>query len=200
MKAKLWMILLAGMLLTGCGKSENNQENGGNSTENASQEENVEKDSEEDSEEEEPYVLSFEAVTVEGEEMDASCFSDSKLTMINIWATYCNPCLSEMPDLGEIATSYDSTEFQVIGIISDVAEGADESDLKEAKELIEETKADYPQLLLSESLYSNLVGAIDSVPTTFFVNQKGEVLGYVIGARSKESWEEIINEVMAELP
>ena len=42
----------------------------------------------------------------------------------------------------------------------------------------------------------NLVGAVDSVPTTFFLNNKGEMLGYLIGARDKESWVAIIEELL----
>lgn len=206
MKARLLTILLAGLLLAGCGATNtdtqkegslSSQEDTQGDTQESSQED-TQRNAQEDSEEE-SYVLSFEAETVDGEKIDGSCFSDSKLTMLNVWATYCNPCLSEMPDLGEMAASYDASDFQIIGIVSDVAEGADEADIKEAKELIKETNADYPHLLLSQSLYSNLVGAIDSVPTTFFVNQKGEVLGYVVGARSKEDWEAIVDEILAEM-
>ena len=116
---------------------------------------------------EEPYIVSFEANTIDGKEYSSDAFSQSRLTMINVWATYCNPCLSEMPDLGEIATEYDSAELQMIGVISDVAETAAENDIKNAKELIEQTGAQYQHLLLSESLYTNLVGGVNSVPTTF---------------------------------
>lgn len=147
----------------------------------------------------EPYVLNFEASTIEGENLTSDIFADSKLTMINVWATYCNPCLSEMPDLGEMAASYDTADFQIIGIISDVMEGAAKEDIANAKDLIAQTNANYPHLLLNESLYSNLVGAVSSVPTTYFINQKGEMLGYVVGARAKEEWEAIINELKAEI-
>ncbi|MBQ2802568.1 MAG: TlpA family protein disulfide reductase [Lachnospiraceae bacterium] len=144
------------------------------------------------------YVVSFEAATIEGEDFTSECFSKSRLTMINIWATYCNPCLSEMPDLGEIAASYDASDFQMVGIISDVAEDADEETIKAAKELIEQTKADYPHLLVNESLYLTLLLGVDSVPTTFFVNQKGELLGYVVGAQSRAVWEELITKLLEE--
>ena len=104
-----------------------------------------------------------------------------------------------MPDLGEIASEYDSADFQLIGIISDVMEGDSEETISYAKELIEETTAAYSHLLLNESLYMNLVGAVSGVPTTFFVNEKSELLGYVVGAQSKESWKGIIDQLLAEM-
>lgn len=153
-----------------------------------------------ESQEQEVYVLTFEATTTEGEALTSECFANAKLTMINVWATYCNPCLSEMPDLGEIAAEYDPADFQMIGIISDVMEDGAQSDIDYAKQLIEETSATtYPHLLLNESLYMNLVGAVSGVPTTFFVNEKGELLGYLVGAQAKVTWTSLIDDLLAEM-
>ncbi len=208
MNKKLAILLLAGFLFTGCGASDSKDKTSENQeqtqTENINQIQDAVNDENSDTEsepktEQPVYVLDFEGTTIDGETMTSECFADSKLTMINVWATFCNPCLSEMPDLGEIANSYDTAEFQMIGIISDVLEDSDEAAFEEAKELIEQTNADYPHLLLNEELYVNLVGASDSVPTTYFFNQKSELLGYLVGAQSKETWEEIIHGLLEEM-
>lgn len=81
----------------------------------------------------------FEAHDMEGNTVSQELFAESKLTMVNVWATYCNPCLREMPDLGELAQTYDAGDFQIIGIISDVPENADEEIIGLAKDLIEQT-------------------------------------------------------------
>lgn len=189
MKIKIVCCLVAaGLLLTGCSADKEVQDNT-----NAQQAENVSGENSENVDEGEDYILTFTAKTVEGEDITSDILADSQLTMMNVWATYCNPCLQEMPDLGEIAASYDPAQFQMLGIISDVMEG---DDTEYAKELIAQTKADYPHLILSESLYFNLVNGVDAVPTTFFVNQSGVVLGYVVGAQSKETWEEIISDIL----
>lgn len=200
MKRKLVCFLLMIMLLAGCRKVPEPIPGVENMTEDrvVSEEGTMTYEPEEESEpEQEAYVLEFEAVTTEGESVSSACFADSKLTMLNVWATYCSPCLQEMPDLGEIAASYDKAEFQMMGIVSDVMEGGDEEMLEEAKSLIEQTGADYPHLLTNESLYTNLLGSVTAVPTTFFVNQKGEVLGYLVGAYAKEDWEAMIDELLA---
>ncbi len=149
--------------------------------------------------EEEPYILEFTAKTVDGETFTAERLGDSALTMINVWGTFCSPCLNEMPDLGEIAASYDPEVFQMWGIISDVMEDASEKEIENAKTLIEETKANYPHLLLNEALYGNLVGASEYVPTTYFFNQNAELLGYVVGAKSKTEWQSIIEQLLTDL-
>lgn len=203
MKYRLLSIVLTALLFTGCGQK--NAED--NSADTSSQTEGFAADSTEaasgsdtsQSPEEEPFVLTFEASTIDGDAVTSDIFAASKLTMLNVWATYCNPCLSEMPDLGEIAASYDTSVFQMYGIISDVVEGDEASKLEEARELITQTGADYPHLLLNQSLYSNLVGGVSGVPTTFFFNEDSELLGYLVGAQSKDTWISIIEDLLPEM-
>ena len=205
MKKRLLSLVLVGLLLAGCGGNSDradvignsglqNEENGATAEETTDAGENAA-----EAATEQVYVLKFtDAVTIDGGKMSADVFANAKLTMINVWATFCGPCINEMPDLGEIAGAYDAAEFQMIGIVSDAIEG-DEAMIAEAKEIIEETGANYTHLLLNEELYMNLVGASDSVPTTYFFNQKGELLGYLVGAQSKANWEGIIDGLLEEL-
>lgn len=157
-------------------------------------------------EEDAATALVFEAQDMEGNTVTSDIFGQSKLTMINVWATYCNPCLSEMPDLGELAGEYDADQFRIIGIISDVAEetkGEDSEKAQKARDgaadLIERTGADYTHLLLNVSLYKALLTDVTAVPTTFFVDEEGNVLGQVLGARDKESWKKMIDKLLEEL-
>lgn len=194
---RILLIALTGLLLSGCGAKEEmiGEDLSG---EIFGEVEPVE-DSVVEESIEEKYYLSFNAKSIDGEDVTSDIFVDSKLTMINVWGTFCNPCLQEMPDLGEIAASYDKAQFQMIGIISDVTDKAKQEDIDYAKELIEETKARYLHLLNGDSLTQNLLAAVSAVPTTFFVKQDGEVLGYTVGAMDKASWEALIDELLAEV-
>lgn len=145
-----------------------------------------------------PTSIAFEAWTIDGTSVSSDIFSESRITMVNVWATYCNPCLSEMPGLGELSGSYDSADFQLIGIISDVPEGTGENALNTASDLIEQTGAGYPHLLLNESLYTALLTDVSAVPTTFFISQDGAILDTVIGAMEKSAWEDKINALLEE--
>ena len=137
-----------------------------------------------------PEPVSFEGIDLEGNTVSSEVFSRSKLTMLNVWATYCNPCLNEMPDLGELAADYDVSEFQIIGIVSDVLEGEDQS---LAESLVGQTGANYTHLLLNESIYYGLLTDVSAVPTTFFLDQDGVILDTVVGAMEKSAWEDKIN-------
>lgn len=140
----------------------------------------------------------FEGKDLGGNVISEAVFAQSKLTMVNVWATYCNPCLSEMPGLGELAGEYETETFQIIGIVSDVQEDADEKAIDTVKALIETTGANYTHLLLNQSLYFSLLTDVTAVPTTFFVDKDGKVLDTVVGAMEKSAWEEKINALLEE--
>lgn len=179
-KAGLLMMALVVILSAGCGNKEKENE----------------KEPESEIQQAEEQQVSFTGVDINGDQLSSDIFADSKITMVNVWATYCNPCLSEMPGLGELAESYDTEEFQVIGIISDVLETADQKTIDLARELITQTKAQYPHLLLNESVYYALLTDVSVVPTTFFVDENGVVLDTVLGAMDKSAWEKKIDELL----
>ena len=137
--------------------------------------------------------VAFEARDMEGNTVSSDIFSETRLTMINVWATYCNPCLREMPGLGELAGEYEADEFRIVGVVSDVMEGTDRKTLDYVADLVEQTSADYPHLLLNESLYYALLTDVAAVPTTFFIDENGVILETVVGSMEKSAWEEKIN-------
>lgn len=192
-------LLISAMLiivLTGCSKTTKKETPP--ETQNADQETEQTKAQEADAAEEAAAGITFEAQDLEGNTVTESVFSDAKLTMVNVWATYCNPCLSEMPELGELAAEYDAAQFQIIGIVSDVQEGMEEEAVAYASSLVSQTGAAYPHLLLNESLFYAMLSEVSAVPTTFFIDEKGAVLDTVVGARDKDSWKEMIDELLEE--
>lgn len=146
-------------------------------------------------EESAPIFITFEGMDLEGNTISEDVFLQSKLTMVNVWATYCDPCLREMPGLGELASEYDKSELQIIGIVSDVREGEDQS-LVES--LVQETGAAYPHLLANGSIDRAILSSVSGVPTTFFFDGEGAYLGGVVGSAEKSAWKEIVDGLLEE--
>lgn len=144
-------------------------------------------------EESSPIFITFEGTDLEGNTISQEVFSRSKLTMVNVWATYCNPCLREMPGLGELAAEHDGSEFQMIGVVSDVWEGENQ---ELAESLVQQTGANYPHLLVNDSISHALLAGVTAVPTTFFFDAEGAYLGGVVGSAEKSAWEELIHELL----
>lgn len=143
--------------------------------------------------------IQFESVTLDGSSITESVLGQSKLTMVNVWATYCGPCLSEMPDLGEIAQSYDTSEFQIIGVVSDVAPNSYSEDINYAADLVSQTGANYTHILANDSIYYAMLTDVDAVPTTFFFDNQGNCLGSVVGSQYREDWESMIYDYLEQV-
>ena len=147
-------------------------------------------------------LSSFSTTDLEGGAVDQSILEGCELTLVNIWATYCGPCLNEMPDLGELAAEYADQGVQILGLVSDVlnSDGTlSDSQLELAREIVAETGADYRHLVPSADLYG-LLSQIYAVPTTFFVDSEGNQVGYAyMTAMSYDQFVEIIDEALAEV-
>lgn len=151
----------------------------------------------------EPLLGTFTAQDLDGNDVDAAILADKKLTMINVWATFCGPCLQEMPELGEISAEYSDQDFQIIGIVMDVfnSDGTlSESQVAKAQEAVEKTGASYLHLLPSQDLIQAKLKDVSAVPETFFVDAEGNVVGKsYLGARDKAAWQTIIDEKLEEV-
>ena len=108
----------------------------------------------------------FTTTVLEGNSIDQTIFADYPLTMVNVWATFCTPCLNEMPDLGELAAEYESRGVQFVGLVSATlgADGAlDPEQVELAQHAVAETGASYRHLLPSEDL-TGLLSQIYACP------------------------------------
>ncbi|HWS29331.1 MAG TPA: TlpA disulfide reductase family protein [Clostridia bacterium] len=141
-------------------------------------------------------VPEFTSTDLDGNEVDNTVFENADFTFINIWGTFCSPCINEMPDLGELAAEYADKGVQFIGIVSDAsAETPDEIEL--AKEIREYTGTDYLHILVSESLCDGMLKGVRSIPTSFIVNSKGKFVSKtLVGSRSKEDWKTFIDDTL----
>ncbi|MBQ6370059.1 MAG: TlpA family protein disulfide reductase [Firmicutes bacterium] len=123
----------------------------------------------------------FEATDLDGNAVDSEgLFSQNKITMINIWGTYCGPCINEMPELQKIHQEYADKGVTVVGLVIDVPEGND-AQLAEAKSIIKDTGVTYLNLRAWEGYNEQL--AAPAVPTTYFVDSQGKLVGDpIVGA------------------
>ncbi len=194
---KIIMIFFTTILLAGCGQKSAEISSVSNTNENT--EEIVDISATENTLSEENNLTifgEFTSYTQSGEEITQSIFENADITMVNIWGTFCNPCIEEMPYLAEISKEYEQKGLQVVGIISDVIEPNDAT----AQEIITLTGADYTHIVLSEDLYNNFLYQIQSIPTTIFVDKNGNWVGdVVIGARDKQQWTAIVEEILKEV-
>ncbi|QUI23970.1 TlpA family protein disulfide reductase [Vallitalea pronyensis] len=142
--------------------------------------------------------LKFTLKNLEDEEIDSSeVFKENKVTMVNIWATFCGPCIREMPDLQKLHEELNEQGFGVFGIIGDTP---DEDNEAAAKKIIETKGVKFINVIPDETIKSSLIGSIAGYPTSLFVDSEGKIVGKIVtGSRTKEEYQEIIMELMESL-
>lgn len=134
----------------------------------------------------------FETKTFEGNTITEEVFENTEVTMINIWGTFCSPCINEMPELERLNQTYKGKAFQLIGLVSD----SDTPGNGNVNQIIEQTGTTYTHIMNSKDLSNGILGAVQAVPTTVFVDEEGKILQVVVGSKTYEQWSEIVSEVM----
>lgn len=120
-----------------------------------------------------PSFVLPDAVT--GETVDSKSFA-GKTLLITFFATWCPPCMQEVPDLIDLQKKYSSKGFSVVAL------SVDEGGAKVVKKLVEKRSINYPVLMADRSTARNFGGVV-GIPTSFLVNSQGHVVkkypGYV---------------------
>ena len=101
-----------------------------------------------------------------------------KPLIINVWASYCSPCLAEMGSLERLWRRY-GDQFNVIGISID-----DYPD--RAQDFLAKAETTFPHYIDRQLMLENMLGA-KTIPLTLLVDAEGKVLQKVRGAQEWDS-------------
>ena len=114
---------------------------------------------------------------------------DGQVILLNFWATWCPPCLKEIPEFIELQQSYGEQGFQIVGIAID--------DEQAVRDYVEKVGMNYPSLVVEgegvmlAKRYGNGIGAL---PYTVIINRDGEISNTIRGELSKIRAEELLEE------
>lgn len=148
-------------------------------------------------------VGEFTTQDVNGNTYTQEMFQTYDLTLVNIFTTWCSPCVAEIPELEELRKQMADRGVNVVGVVLDVLNEKGEiqqESLKKARLLAERTGVSYP-FLLPDATYMNgrLIG-IEAVPETFFVDKNGDIVGGTYsGSGSLEDWTAVVEWELANL-
>lgn len=138
----------------------------------------------------------FSLQDINGEDYTQEMFADYDLTLVNIFATWCPPCIGEIPDLQKLRDEMEDQGVNVVGIVLDGIDGTgnvDSAAVETAKLLAERTGASYPFLIPDAGGLNGRLSGVSAVPETFFVDKQGNIVGETYsGARSLEEWKSIV--------
>lgn len=110
-----------------------------------------------------------------------------KVLVVNFWATWCPPCIKEIPVFIELQKAYGDQDFQIIGIAVDNKEAV--------SEFAEQMGINYPSLLAEVDgigLVKRFGNGIGALPYTVIINREGEISDTIRGELSKLEVENLL--------
>ena len=111
-----------------------------------------------------------------------------KTVMLNIWATWCKPCLHEIPDLKALHEELKSKDVVVLGVL------LESGSAEEARPMVvDQLKINYP-VWYGDDAFARLF-KVEAFPTTVIIDKNGKALKMMLGAQSKERFLDALKSV-----
>ena len=117
-----------------------------------------------------------------------------KVILLDFWATWCAPCIIEIPGFVKLQERYRDQGFVAIGISMD-----DQGELEAVREFYRNYRMNYP-VAVGDGKTSELFGGILGLPTTFLIGRDGRIYAKHVGATEMAVFEEEIKELLAAEP
>ncbi len=132
---------------------------------------------------------SFVLRDLNGKEFRLADFK-GKAVILDFWASWCQPCVKEIPHFIELYREYKEQDFMMLGISLDRGAGV-------ARSFVRQHQVNYP-ILMADSRVRQAYGGIRSIPTTFVIDKTGRIQRQYVGYRSKSVFEADIKALLAE--
>lgn len=132
----------------------------------------------------------FQLTDLEGSPLQLSALR-GKVVLLDFWATWCPPCVAEIPHFRDLSAAYKSKGLEVIGISLD--EGGETA----VRPFLKKHGVQY-RIALGNPQIIRAYGGIRGIPTTFLIDKKGRVAQKYVGYREKQEFERQIQTLLAE--
>lgn len=99
-----------------------------------------------------------------------------RIVVLNFWATYCEPCRAEMPELSAIQNEYAALGLQIIGASADAA-----ADRAKVLQFIKETKVNFPIWTGATAADMARFGLGEALPGTVVLDKDGKIVKVISG-------------------
>jgi thiol-disulfide isomerase/thioredoxin len=140
--------------------------------------------------------LPFELTDLEGKSLKKEDLKD-KVLVIDIWGTWCPPCVMEIPHFVKLQEKYGKDGLQVVGLAYEKRE-PDENVRRRVATFARDRNINYPLLFPSPEMLALL--NVSSFPTTLYLGRDGVVRKRVTGYADLGAMEETVKPLLAEKP
>lgn len=126
-------------------------------------------------------TIKFKTVSLDDKQVTQDIFSGYDLTIVHVWGTYCQPCISEMGDYAQLYKELPGN-VNLIAIVCDVYDGID-NNVSSANRILSDAGAEFTNLRTSDDVY-NIISGLQYIPSSFFVDSEGHLIGEMLNGAS----------------
>lgn len=138
--------------------------------------------------------LVFTSKDVDGNDVTSEeIFAGAEYTMVNCWASWCGPCIQELPEIEEMSKDFEARGGQVIGILMD---GDKNAGLADGKDILADTGVTYLNVISNADIAAQV--SIVAYPTTYFVDSNGTIIGEAVIGAAPDRYISKMNELLGE--
>lgn len=135
--------------------------------------------------------ISFETTDLNGNPVSsADLFAGHKVTMINLWATWCTYCKEEMPRLEEMNKELAEKDCQIIGVCCEI----EDDTVEQANKILKAKGVTYTNIAQTPEMVEMLPTL--GMPTTYFVDSEGRVLTVPVRGANFEGYSEKLEQAL----
>jgi thiol-disulfide isomerase/thioredoxin len=143
----------------------------------------------------EPFPFQFKLKDLDGRPFSSSGLK-GKVTIVDVWGTWCPPCRAEIPHLIELYDQYKGRGLEIIGI-NCREQGSADAIKQKVKDFAREFKIPYTCVLNDETTEDKIPG-FKGYPTTLFLDRTGKVRMMLVGYSPKVKLELIVTTLLSE--
>ena len=129
---------------------------------------------------------SWSLTNLNGQRLDASSLT-GKVVVLNFWATFCPPCIREIPDLAAFHLAHSNDAVAVVGL------SLDTKGPEAVRSVVQKLGIPYP-VAMADAAIAEAFGGVAQIPSTFVIAPDGTFAARYLGALTREELERVLAE------